>query len=197
MIFRKALISAMSAAALGALASPLPALAQAAAATVTAGAKVTDPSGAPVGTITSVENGEAVVKTDKYEVRLPTSSFGARKDGFAISMTQAELNATVEAAMAKGAAAMTVGATVLDPAGGTVGVIETMDGQFVTIKLASGKQARLPVASVAATPKGPVIGATAAQLEAQIAAAAGATAPAATTEAATSADANTPEGATN
>ena len=169
MISRKAMISALSAAALGALAAPMPALAQAAAATVTAGATVTDPSGAPVGTVTSVSNGEAVVKTDKYEVRLPTTSFGARKGSFAISMTQAELNATVEAAMAKGAAAMTVGATVLDPAGGTVGTIEAMDGQFVTIALASGKKARLPVASVAATPRGPVIGATAAQLEAQLA----------------------------
>jgi preprotein translocase subunit YajC len=163
------MISALSAAALGALAAPMPALAQAAAASVTAGAKVMDPSGAPVGTITSVSNGEAVVKTDKYEVRLPTTSFGARQNGFAISMTQAELNATVEAALAKGAATMTVGATVLDPAGGTVGTIEAMDGQFVTIALASGKKARLPVASVAATPKGPVIGATAAQLEAQLA----------------------------
>lgn len=180
MIFGKALISALSLTALTALAAPAPALAQAAQAgvNVTAGAQVFDTSGNLVGTITRVQGDAAVVKTDKHEVGVPVASFGKGNKGLALAMTQAELNAVAERQLAAAAAAMTVGATVLDPQGGTVGTISEIDATLVTLTLPSGAKARLPRSGFAATPQGPLLGMTAAQLEAQVSAAA--PAPAAT-----------------
>lgn len=175
MIFGKALISALSLTALAALAAPAPAFAQAAqaAANVTVGAKVSDTSGAPVGTIAKVEGGTAVVKTDKYEVPVAVASFGKGKDGLVLGITQAQLNASVEQAQAQAEALMAVGATVHDTQGGTVGTITAMDDTLVTVKLPSGAEARLPRSAFAATAQGPVVGTTAAQLEAQVSAVSG------------------------
>lgn len=159
--------------ALAALALPAsPALAQAAAAApaMTVGAKVSDTKGGEVGTITAVEGDQVTLKTDKHEVRLPAASFTKVDTGYLMGMTRDELNAAVDASLAKAEALMQVGAVVKDTAGGTVGTIEAIDAEFVTVKLSNGA-VKLPRTAFAATPQGPVIGMTAAQLEAQVAAA--------------------------
>lgn len=146
-----------------------PALAQpVTAATVKVGANIKDQQGGDVGTITRVDGANVVVKTDKYEVLLPANSLAKTETGYLVGTTRAALNASVEEAMAAAQALVTVGASVNDTQGGLVGTITALDAQFATITLASTDEVKLPVAAVAATPTGPVIGMTAAQLQAQV-----------------------------
>ena len=170
MIVRNRLFLSLSLA-VAAAALPGSALAQ----TMTVGAKVADTAGGAVGTIAKVDGANVILKTDKHEVQLPASSFTAVEDGYIMAMTQAEVNAAVEQTLAKAAQAMTVGAVVKDTAGGTVGTIEAIDDQYVTVKLSKGA-VKLPRTAFAPTPGGPVIGMTAAELEAQLEASADATA---------------------
>jgi preprotein translocase subunit YajC len=137
-----------------------------AAAAVTAGAVVKDTAGGVVGTITKVEGDHLMLKTDKHEVRLPVASFTATESGALFGMTQAQLNAEVDKAQAAAAAQIVVGATVKGAAGATVGTIEAVDANLVTLKLVSGKSVRLPRSSVGGGPNGPVIGLTAEEIEA-------------------------------
>jgi preprotein translocase subunit YajC len=171
MIFRNKLFLSLS---LAAAAATLPAAALAQ--TMTVGAKVADTAGGAVGTIIKVDGANVILKTDKHEVQLPAASFTAVEDGYIMAMTQAEVNAAVDQTLAQAAQAMTVGALVKDTAGGTVGTIEAIDDQYVTVKL-SKSAVKLPRTAFAPTPTGPVIGMTAAELEAQVAAAASAGAP--------------------
>jgi preprotein translocase subunit YajC len=143
------------------------------------GTTVRDTAGAEVGTVTKVDAQHVTVKTDKHEVPLPRTSFTATDKGLLFGMTRDQLNAAVDQAMAQAAAKMVVGATVLGSAGGTVGTIESLDDQFVTVKLTSGAAVRLPRSAVGAGPNGPVIGMTVDQLEAAAKAAAPAPAAAA------------------
>ncbi|HEV2748506.1 MAG TPA: hypothetical protein VGW34_14570 [Allosphingosinicella sp.] len=133
---------------------------------IAAGARVSDTAGGEVGTITRVEGDHVILKTDKHEVRLPVSSFAAGQNGFVLAMTRAQVNAEVEKTLAAASANLAPGATVTGSAGGTVGTIEAIDAQFVTVKLASGTAVRLPRNAVAAGPNGAVIGMTVAELEA-------------------------------
>jgi len=137
-----------------------------AAAAVTAGAIVKDTSGGEVGTILRVEGDQLILKTDKHEVRLPVSSFTATETGALFGMTQAQLNAEIDKAQAAAAAQIVVGATVKGAAGNVVGTIEAVDSSLVTLKLVSGKSVRLPRSAVGGGPGGPVIGLTAAEIEA-------------------------------
>ena len=91
-------------------------------------------------------------------------------------MTRDQLNAETERALAAASAKIAAGAAVSDAAGGAVGTITAVDAQWVTVKLVSGTEVRLPRSAVAPGPNGAVVGDTAAQLEA----AAKASAPAAT-----------------
>lgn len=143
-----------------------PAAAQAA---ISAGAVVKDTAGGNVGTIVATDAGFATVKTDRHEVRLPATSFTKVDTGYIIAMTQVELNAAVEKSLAEAAASLAAGAVVRDPQGGTVGTVEAVDAEFVTVKLAK-TSVKLPRAAVAVGPTGPVIGNTAAELEAKAAA---------------------------
>jgi hypothetical protein len=135
-------------------------------AAVTAGAVVKDTSGGVVGTIVKVEGDQLTLKTDKHEVRLPVASFTATDGGALFGMTQAQLNAEVDKTAAAAAAQIVVGATVKGAAGATVGTIEALDAQLVTLKLTSGKSVRLPRSAVGGGPTGPVIGLTAEEIEA-------------------------------
>jgi preprotein translocase subunit YajC len=137
-----------------------------AAAAVTAGATVKDTNGGVVGTITRVEGANLILKTDRHEVTLPVASFTASDDGALFAMTRDQLNAEVDKALAAANAQIVAGATVKGAAGGTVGTIEAVDAQFVTLKLASGASVRLPRGAVAAGPDGPVTSLTADQIEA-------------------------------
>ena len=137
-----------------------------AAAAITAGAVVKDTKGGEVGTIVRVEGAQLVLKTDKHEVPLPVSSFTATAEGALFAMTRDQLNAEVDKAIAAANAQIVVGATVKGSAGATVGTIEAVDAEFVTLKLTSGTSIRLPRNAVAGGPNGPVTGLTAEQIEA-------------------------------
>lgn len=67
--------------------------------------------------------------------------------------------------------ALETGAKVLDTSGGTVGTIESIDGDFVVLATSKSK-VRLPKTSFALGPNGPVIAMTAAQIDAAVAQAA-------------------------
>jgi preprotein translocase subunit YajC len=151
-------------AAAGLAAAAVPAAAQQAA--VSAGTVVKDTSGATVGTVIKVDGDAYIVKTDKHEVRLPATSFTAAEGSLLFGMTQAQLNDAVDQAKAQADAKIAAGAAVTDASGGAVGTIESVDAQFVTLKLASGTAVRLPRTALAAGPNGVVSGATAAELEA-------------------------------
>ena len=140
-----------------------------AAAQIAVGTQVVDPAGSPVGTITSIGPNFVVLKTDKHEVRLSKESFAPGKQGVTFSMTRDQLNTSVEQSMANIDQMLTVGAVVHDRQRGTVGTIETVEGDLVTVKLPSGAMVRLPKSGFAPGPSGPVIGMTAQQLEAQVA----------------------------
>lgn len=163
----KIILSAISMAVAGSLAPA--ALAQAPA-SISAGAVVKDVDGGAVGTISSVDGEFVILKTDKYEARLPVSSFTAAEGHYLFGMTQAQLNAEVEKAQIDPATLMTAGAVVRDTAGGLVGTVEAVDSGLATVKL-STTSVKLPVSAFAANEQGLVIGATAAELEAQAAAA--------------------------
>lgn len=135
-----------------------------------AGAQVRDTNGGEVGTITKVDAQFVILKTDKHEVRLPVASFTAHQDHFLMAMTRDQLNAEVDKTKAAAAANLAAGATVVGSQGATVGTIEAIDAEFVTLKLTSGKVVRLPRNGVAATATGGMIGMTAADLEAAAAA---------------------------
>lgn len=138
---------------------------------IEAGASVKDPQGGEVGTIASVSDAGVVVKTDKHEIGLPAASFAKADGGYIISMTQAQLNAAYEQATAKAAETVKVGAIVKGKEGADAGTITELDDQFVTLQVAgSESKVRLPRSAVAATPEGPVIGLTADELKAQVAA---------------------------
>ena len=132
------------------------------------GAEVRGPSGGLVGIVQSVEGDNYVVKTDKYEVRVGKSSFTPHEGAFLFGMTQQQLNAEFETALAAASANLAAGMTVQGSQGTPVGTIETLDDQFVTLKLFSGKLVKIARSGIAAGQQGAVIGMTAAELEAAV-----------------------------
>lgn len=131
----------------------------------TVGTEVLDGSGNPVGTVTAVNGDVVTVKTDKLDANLGKGSFANQDGKLYIGMSQAELNAAIEQDKAAAEASLAVGAEVKDSAGASVGTIEAIDAEFVTLKLASGKSVRLPRNGIAGSANGAVIGLTAADLE--------------------------------
>ena len=95
---RKTLLTLLASAA---LAQPGAAQEAQAQASFASGATVSDTAGGAVGTITSVDGEFVVLKTDKHEVRLPSNAFTPHEGKLLFAMTQAELNAQVEAAAAQ------------------------------------------------------------------------------------------------
>jgi preprotein translocase subunit YajC len=168
----------LSSLALVALAGAAPSLAQAPAAAATAGftvgTKVIDTAGGEVGTVTSVTGDNVIVKTDKHDVTLPKASFTATDKGLLFALTQAQLNAKVEEVLAE--PLLSVGATVYDTQGGIVGTVKEFDDTLATLTLPH-MQVQLPVSAFVHGPNGPVIGDTAASLEAKAAAATAAATP--------------------
>ncbi len=135
---------------------------------IATGTQVKDTQGGEVGTIARVDGNFLIVRTDKHEVRLPTSSFTPHEGSLIIAVNRQQLNAEVEKALEAASAQLVAGATVSGSAGTPVGTIESIDDQFVTLKLTSGNLVKLPRSGIAAGPKGPVIGMTAAELEAAV-----------------------------
>jgi preprotein translocase subunit YajC len=162
-----------------ALAQPPAAAPAPAGAAIAAGMSVKDTSGGDVGTVTKVEPGFVTVKTDKHEARLPAASFTPHQGILVFAMTRDQLNAEIEKALAAAQTKIAAGAAVSDASGGAVGTITAVDAQWVTVKLVSGTEVRLPRSAVSAGPSGALVGNTAAQLEAAAKANAPAAAPAA------------------
>ena len=157
--------------ALAAASTAAPAIAQTAS-EVSVGASIVDTAGGAVGTVTGVQGDNLLVKTDKHEVAIPRSSFTPGDKDLLFALTREQLNAQVDATLAEPVVA--VGATVHDPQGAVVGTVREFDQSFVTVQL-SNLAVQLPISAFARGPKGPVIGETAASLEAKAASAAPAT----------------------
>lgn len=151
--------------------APTGAAAAAAAPNVAAGATVTDTSGAPVGTIESVSNGNAVLSTGTAKAAIPVSSFAKGANGLVIGVTKAQLEAQV--AQASKPQQITVGMAVSGPQGAPVGKVEAVSDETVTVATANSK-AQLPKSAFAQGQGGLVIGMTAEQLDAAAKAAAAA-----------------------
>ena len=146
-----------------------PALAQAVtAATVQVGANIKDQAGADVGTVARVVGENVAIRTDKHEVLVPAASLAKTETGYLVGATREQLNASAEQALAAAQALVVVGATVNDSQGAAVGTITALDPQFATVTLANTEEIKLPIAAVAATATGPVIGMTLADLQAQL-----------------------------
>ena len=151
-------------------ATPLtPAYAQAAPASAYApGTQLVDVNGGVVGTVTSVNGDVVTVKTDRLDANLSKSSFTPNEGKLLFGLTQAELNAVVEKDNAAAEASLAVGAEVKGTGGASLGTIDAIDAEFVTIKLASGNKVRIPRAGIVGSASGAVIGLTADELEAQV-----------------------------
>lgn len=130
------------------------------------GAQVTDVNGGAVGTVTAVNGDVITVKTDKLEANLGKESFTPHEGKLLFGMSQAELNAAVEKDLAAAEASLQPGAVVKGAAGNEVGTIESIDTEFATLKLVSGKLVKIPRAGIAGSANGAVVGVTAEALEA-------------------------------
>jgi hypothetical protein len=133
------------------------------------GMQIVDTAGAPVGTVTAIQGENLQVKTDKHEVLVPKASFTLNGGKLLFGMTQAQLDAQVEAAAAASAKAVVAGATVKGTGGADVGKIEAVENDAVTITLTSGKRIQLPAKAVRGNADGTVtIGYSSEQLEALV-----------------------------
>ena len=163
MILRKILVSS----ALGAaLLVSMPAAAE----TLRVGARITDPQGGEVGTITAVDGQYVTVRTDRHETRLPVTSFTPTETTILFALSRDQLNSQIDQALAQAQQAVQVGAIVRDRHGAAIGPVETVDAETVTVKFGE-QQVRFPRASLAPGQDGLVVGLTVADLRAQVGAA--------------------------
>lgn len=104
---------------------------------VVEGAVVTGPEGNPVGTIVSVDNGQAVLDTGKHKVPLGVDMYGVGEAGPTITVTKAQLDEMRDAQLAEAAAkrdaALVVNAAVLSADGQPVGTVYTVDEEGMAI----------------------------------------------------------------
>ena len=138
----------------------------ASAAAQSVGMQIVDTNGAPVGTVVALNGDNLKVKTDKHEVLLPKSSFTADSGKLLFAMTQAQLNAQIENAIAESAKAIKSGAPVIGNGGAAIGKIGTVENDQATIELDTGKKIRVPMSGLRGNADGKVIiGYTAEQLD--------------------------------
>lgn len=150
------------------LISASPALGQARAG-VTVGMQVTDANGGPVGTVSAIQGSNLVIKTDKHEALLPVSGFTPANGKLLFGMTQAQLDAQIEQAVAAAKASIAAGATVKGVGGTPVGTIESVADGKAVITLEDGKKIAVPQEGLRGNADGTVtIGYSAEQLEALI-----------------------------
>ena len=104
---------------------------------VTTGATVTGPEGNTVGTIVSVENGQAVLDTGKHKVPLGIDMYGVGEAGPTITVTKAQLDGMVDAQLAETAAkldaALVAGASAMDVQHAPLGTIMSVEGDAVLV----------------------------------------------------------------
>ena len=135
------------------------------------GMMVVDTQGGPVGTITAVAADTVTVKTAKHEAALPKTSLTISEGKALFGMTQVQLDASVEQALAA-RPELKAGAPVKGAGGESVGTIEAVEAGNVTITLTAGQRISIPRSGIAVEADGSGrIGMTAAQLQAQVEAA--------------------------
>jgi hypothetical protein len=141
--------------------------------TLAVGMPVVDAQGGSVGVITALAVDNVIVKTDKHEAQLPKSSMTISEGKAIFGQTQAELDASIEKMLAAAPRLeLKAGAPVKDAAGASVGTIEALTPENVTIRLASGQRVNIPRSGIALNADGSaMIGVSAADLEAQLKAA--------------------------
>jgi len=144
-----------------------PAIAQPAPA-ITVGMKVVDVANKEVGLISARNDTTVTLRTDRYEIPLPSSSFALRDGKLYFAMTREQVNAEYAKALAAAEASLVVGAPVKGLGGTPVGTIASIDDQKVTIKLTAGQLVELPRSGIAGGQDGAVIGITAADLAKQV-----------------------------
>lgn len=109
---------------------------------LTVGTTVYGPEGNEVGTISQAANGAVVIDTGSNQATLGANSFVQGQNGPVIGMTKAQLDAAVEAAAQKAAAALdaalVVGADVRTRDGITFGTVDTIDADRVVIAREAG-----------------------------------------------------------
>ncbi|WP_375429198.1 hypothetical protein [uncultured Sphingomonas sp.] len=141
------------------------------AATPTVGATVYDSAGAAVGTIDQVTPQAVVLSVDDAKVSLPPASIGSGPQGLRIALTRAQVVAAAAQAQAGAEqqlmAQLTPGAMVRGSTGTAVGTVKSTDAQYVTLTTTKG-DVKLPISGFAMGASGPVIGMTAAQLDAAV-----------------------------
>ena len=101
------------------------------------GATVTGPEGNAVGTIVSVENGQAVLDTGKHKVPLGVDMYGVGEAGPTITVTKVQLDGMVDAQLAEAAAkldaALVAGASAMDAQHAPLGTIMSVEGDAVVV----------------------------------------------------------------
>jgi len=146
---------------------------------VVAGATVTGPEGNTVGTIISVENGQAVLDTGKHKVPLAVEMYGVGEAGPTITVTKAQIDGMVDAQLAEAAAkrdaALVAGAAVMAADHAALGTVVSVEGDSVVIARAADatKKVTLPRDSFDATDHGLMARLTNAQVDAALAATTG------------------------
>lgn len=139
--------------------------------TFAVGMMVVDTQGGAVGTITAVAVDTVTVKTVKHEAELPKTSLTISEGKALFGLTQAQLDASVEQALAA-RPGLQVGAAVKSAGGESVGTIEAVDANSVTIALTAGQRISIPRSGIALEADGSGrIGLTAAELQAKLEAA--------------------------
>lgn len=127
MKFAKLAVAAMALAATPALANDQ----------VAAGATVTGPEGNAVGTIVSVENGQAVLDTGKHKVPLGVEMYGQGEAGPTITVTKAQLDGMIDGQLAEAAAkrdaALVVGAEAMAADHAALGTILEINGDNIIL----------------------------------------------------------------
>jgi hypothetical protein len=145
---------------------------------ITIGMKVTDSSGAAVGSVVGLKDSNLLIRTDKHDALLPSSSFTIDGGKLLFGMTQAQLDTQIEQSLAAASSAIVAGATVKGLAGTAVGTIDSVADGNVTIALQDGKKIAVPQAGLRGNTDGSVtIGFSAAQLEALVQGGSSSTAP--------------------
>lgn len=136
------------------------------------GMPVVDTQGDAVGTITAVSTESVTVKTAKHQAELPKTSLTISEGKALFGLTQADLDASVERTLATMSSGLKVGATVKGAGGVSVGTIDAVETENVTIRLSGGLRISIPRSGIKVDAEGGgVIGLTAAELEAQVKAA--------------------------
>lgn len=137
--------------------------------TLSVGAVIYDPQGGEVGKIDSFTNDAVVIDTGAHKATLPKSAFGSSAKGPTITITKAQIDAQVAAALDKAAAELNAllvpGTEVRGKSGVLIGTIKEVNGDQVVIDRPSGLVS-LTRAAFSASPQGLIISMTAAELDA-------------------------------